>query len=76
MTTSEVSDAIATLKVATLAAQTLGELYALMEVYSYEEFMQVYNQLTPEQQAQMNAMCDRDTKRQLAAINTINTSKR
>ena len=68
------SDMVAQLKAAVLAAQTLGELYALMEVYSYEEVMQVYNQLMPEQQANINAICDRDTHLQLTAINTANTS--
>ncbi|MBD0344730.1 MAG: hypothetical protein ICV63_07845 [Coleofasciculus sp. Co-bin14] len=63
-----VIDTIANLKVATLAARTLGELYALMEVYSYEEFMQVYNQLTPKQQAELDAICDRDTQLQLAVV--------
>lgn len=61
-------DAIANLKVAILAAQTLAELYALMEVYSYQEFMQVYNQLTPEQQAKIDAICDRDTQLQLDVL--------
>jgi hypothetical protein len=63
-----VIDTIANLKVATLAARTLGELYALMEVYSYEEFMQVYNHLTPKQQAELDAICDRDTRLQLAVL--------
>ncbi len=62
-------DAIAKLEVAVLAAQTLGEFYALMEDYTYAEFMQVYNQLTPKQQAKLNAICDRDTQMQMAALN-------
>lgn len=64
------SEAIAKLKTAVLASQTLGELYALMEDYSYEEFMQVYNQLPPKQQAEIDTICDRDTETQMAAINT------
>lgn len=59
------TEAIAQLKAAVLTSQTLGELYALMEDYSYEEFMQVYNQLTPKQQAEIDAICDRDTKMQM-----------
>lgn len=49
-------EAIAKLKAAMLTAQTLGELHALMEDYSYLEFMQIYNQLTPEQQAKLSAI--------------------
>lgn len=63
------SEAIAKLQAAVLASQTLGELYALMEDYSYAEFMQVYNQLTPLQQAELDAICDRDTQTQMAALN-------
>ena len=62
------TEAIAKLKSAVLASQTLGELYALMEDYSYEEFMQVYNQLTPKQQAEIDAICDRDTKMQMIPL--------
>ena len=61
------SQAIAKLKTAMLAAQTLGELYALMEDYSYMEFMQIYNQMTQEQQARIDEICDRDNQMQLAA---------
>ncbi len=64
------SEVLVKLKAAVLSAQTLGELYALMEDYSYEEFMQVYNQLTPKQQAEIDAICDRDSKIQMAAINS------
>jgi hypothetical protein len=67
-------EAIAKLKTAVLAAQTLGELYLLMEDYSYEEFMQVYHQLTPNQQATIHAICDRETQMQLAALNAGNAS--
>lgn len=56
------------LKEAMLSAQTLGELYALMEDYFYEEFMQIYNQLLPTQQAKFNAICDHDNQIQMAAI--------
>jgi hypothetical protein len=62
------TEPIAKLKAAMLASQTLGELYALMEDYSYEEFMQVYNQLTPKQQAEIDAICDRDTKMQMLPL--------
>ena len=62
------TEPIAKLKAAVLASQTLGELYALMEDYSYEEFMQVYNQLTPKQQAEIDAICDRDTKMQMIPL--------
>jgi outer membrane lipoprotein-sorting protein len=62
------TEPIAKLKAAMLASQTLGELYALMEDYSYEEFMQVYNQLTPKQQAEIDAICDRDTKMQMLLL--------
>jgi hypothetical protein len=51
-----------------LASQTLGELHALMEDYSYQEFIQVHNQLTPKQQTELKAICDRDTQMQMAAI--------
>jgi hypothetical protein len=63
-------EAIAQLKPLILAAETLGELYALMEDYSYQEFLEVYNQLTPTQQAELDEICDRDTNLQIAAINT------
>jgi len=63
--------ALVKLKAAMLSAQTVGELYALMEDYSYEEFMQIYNQLMPKQQAKISAICDRDNQMQMAAINTV-----
>jgi hypothetical protein len=59
------------LKETMLSAQTLGELYALMEVYSYQEFMQIYNQLLPQQQTKIKAICDRDNQMQMAAISTV-----
>jgi hypothetical protein len=64
------SEAIAKLKALILTAQTLGELYALMEDYSYLEFMEVYNHLTPKQQTEIDGICDRDTSNQITAINT------
>lgn len=68
-------EAMAQLKYAVLSAQTLADFYALMEDYSYLEFMQVYSQLTPKQQAQLNEICDRDTQMQLAALNTTKISE-
>ncbi|HEY9601512.1 MAG TPA: hypothetical protein V6C85_07880 [Allocoleopsis sp.] len=68
--------AIAKLKRAVLAAQTLGELYLLIEDYSHEEFMQVYHQLTSKQQATLHAICDRETQMQLAALNAGNAFSR
>lgn len=64
------NEAIAPLKQAMLCVQTLGEMYALMEHYSYQEFMQIYHQLLPQEQAKINAICDRDNHSQLAAINS------
>ncbi len=61
------------LKAAILAAQTLGELHALMEDYSYMEFMQIYNQLTPEQQAKLDAIDERDSKAQMLVTNPAKT---
>lgn len=63
-------EAITPLKNAMLCAQTLGEMYALMEDYSYQEFMQIYHQLLPQEQAQLQAICDRDNHSQLAAIHS------
>ena len=67
------SDAVAMVKLkdATQCAQTLGELYALMEDYSYQEFMQIYKHMTPEQQAKLNAIEQRDSNRQLVALETV-----
>lgn len=59
------------LKAAILYAQTLGEMYALMEDYSYQEFMQIYHQLLPTQQAKIKAICDRDSQSQMAAIRLL-----
>lgn len=64
------NEAIAPLKQAILYAQTLGEMYVLMEDYSYQEFMQIYHQLLPQEQATINAICDHDIHSQLAAINS------
>jgi hypothetical protein len=44
-----------------------------MEDYSYLEFMEVYNQLTPTQQAELDGICDRDTSKQITTINTVTT---
>ncbi len=65
---SPAPEANAKLQAAMLATQTLGELYALMEDYSYTEVMAVYNQLPPSQQAKFNQICRRDTQAQLDAI--------
>ncbi len=66
-------EAMAQLKQAILSAQTLDELYVLMEDYSYLEFIQIYNQLIPKQQAVIDAICDRDNQRQMAAIHALKT---
>ena len=58
------------LQAAMIAAQTLGELYALMEDYSYLEVMAAYNQFPAVLQAKFNDICCRDTQAQLAAIYT------
>lgn len=63
-------EAIAKLQAAMLATQSLGELYALMEDYSYLEVMAVYNQFPPALQLQFNNICLRDTQAQMAAIYT------
>jgi preprotein translocase subunit Sec63 len=65
------TQALATLKAAMLSAQTLGELYALMEVYSYQEFMHIYEQLPSQEQAAIDMICDRDNQIQMAAITMI-----
>ncbi|HBL60284.1 MAG TPA: hypothetical protein DDZ80_18025 [Cyanobacteria bacterium UBA8803] len=57
---------IAKLSSALQAIQTLGEIHALIVDYTYEEIEQVFEQLAPEQQAQIKAICDRDTQKQLA----------
>lgn len=66
-------DVITQMTTAILAAQTLGELYALMEDYSYREFMEVYNQLTAKQQTALDKIRDRDITIQLAILNTVTT---
>ncbi len=70
------NEAIAQLKAAMLAAQSLGELHVLIEDYSYMEFMQVYNRLTPEQQAKLNVIDERDCKVQLVATITTKVASR
>jgi hypothetical protein len=67
-------EAIANLKAAMQRALTLGELYALMEDYSYQEFMAVYNQLPAAQQLELDKICDRDTTQQIAALNCLKTT--
>jgi hypothetical protein len=67
-------EAMAQLKKAILSAQTLDELYVLMEDYSYLEFIQIYNQLMPKQQAAIDAICDRDNQKQMAAIHALKTA--
>ena len=57
---------MAKLKAAMLAIQTVGEMYALMEDYSYMEFMQTYSQLTPQQQRVLDAIYERDCQMQMA----------
>lgn len=59
---------MAKLKAAMLAIQTVGEMYALMEDYSYLEFMQTYSQLTQEQQRTLDAIYERDCQMQMASI--------
>jgi hypothetical protein len=59
---------MAKLKAAILAIQTVGEMYALMEDYSYLEFMQTYSELTQEQQTRLDAIYDGDCQMQMAAI--------
>ena len=66
-------EAIAKLKAAMQRAVTLGELYALMEDYSYQEFMTVYHQFPTEQQVELDKICDRDTIQQIAALNPKTT---
>lgn len=66
---------MANLKVAMGSAETLGELYALIEDYSYVEFMQTYSQLTPEQQAKLNAIEERENYHQLVAIRDLRLNK-
>ena len=61
-------ETMANLKLAMGSAETLGELYALIEDYSYMEFMQTYSQLTPEQQAKLNAIEEHENHHQLVAI--------
>lgn len=52
---------IAKIQAKMLAAEKLSELHALIVTYSHEELNQVYNQLTPEQQSKIDAICDRDS---------------
>lgn len=59
---------MAKLKTAMLAIQKVGEMYALMEDYSYREFMQTYSQLTPQQQRVLDAIYERDCQIQMASV--------
>jgi hypothetical protein len=68
-------DAIAKLQAAMLATQSLGELYALMEDYSYLEVMTVYNQFPPALKLKFNHICLRDTQAQMAAIYTTSSGQ-
>jgi hypothetical protein len=61
------SQVIAKLKAAMLSVQTVGEMHALIIDYTYVEIMEVYNQLAPEQQTRIVALCDRDTQEQITA---------
>lgn len=72
---SPAPEANAQLQAAMLKTQTLGELYALMEDYSYLEVITVYNQLPPPLQAKFNNICLRDTQAQMTAIYNIASSK-
>lgn len=60
------SEAIAKLKAAILSVQTVGDIHALIVDYTYVEIIEVYSQLTLEQQAIIEAICDRDTQHQIA----------
>lgn len=68
-------DVTVQLTTAVLAAKTLGELYALMEDYSFKEFMEVYNQLTAKQQTTLDKIRDRDIQIQLAILNKATTAR-
>ncbi|MEQ8958614.1 MAG: hypothetical protein RLP02_11915 [Coleofasciculus sp. C2-GNP5-27] len=59
---------IVQLKIAILKVQTVGKLYAVIEDYTYQEFEQVYQQLTPQQKVRLETIRDRDTRHQLLAI--------
>ncbi|MEQ9672152.1 hypothetical protein [Coleofasciculus sp. G2-EDA-02] len=62
------SETLAQLKTAILKAQTVGDIYAVIEDYTYQEFEQVYQKLTPNQQTRLEAIRDRYTHLQLIAI--------
>ncbi|MBE9128272.1 MULTISPECIES: hypothetical protein [unclassified Coleofasciculus] len=68
------SEAIAKLKAAILAVQTVGEIHALIVDYTYEEIEQAYSQLTPQQQTKIQGISDRDIQRQLAALQSSHRS--
>ncbi|MGQ4649603.1 hypothetical protein [Lyngbya aestuarii] len=58
MTTN--SEATAQLKEAILAVRTTGQMHALIVDYTYVEIMQVYQELTPQQQTAINAIYDQE----------------
>lgn len=66
------SKTLARIKAAMLAAQSLGDLYVLIEDHSYAELMQSYDQLTPQAQAKLEQLCDRDTQQQLDQLKIKN----
>jgi hypothetical protein len=66
---------MAKLKTAMLAIQTVDEMYALMEDYSYLEFMQTYSQLTQDQQTRLDAIYDGDCQMQLATVSFCAVAK-
>lgn len=67
-------DAIANLKTTLLTVQTLAEIHALIVNSTYEEIEQAYNQLPPQQQTKLKAICDQDTQIQLSACSSVNLS--
>lgn len=62
------SQAMARLKASMERIQTSSQLYALIVDYTYVEILEAYRQLTPQRQAQLAVICDRDTQRQLTAV--------
>ncbi|MFP4099765.1 hypothetical protein [Coleofasciculus sp.] len=62
------SETLAQLKTALLKAQTVGAIYSVIEDYTYQEFEQVYQELTPNQKVRLETIRDRDTHHQLLAI--------
>ncbi len=58
-------ETIARLKALMEQIQSLSQLHASIVDYTYVEIMEAYRQLTPQRQAQLEEICDRDTRRQL-----------